>query len=452
MSFHLGKPILVMMIVSLISGVFILRRPTPPKADLNLWVFADAHYRTFGEIIPEFERRHGLDVNLVVLYPRSMTVRLASLFMSDAKAEDIPDLVELEIGIVGRFLRPPPDDIGFLPVEERLKESGYWDQLVRSRLAPWSKDGIVFGVPHDLHPVTITYRHDLFREAGIDLSQAKTWPQFHEACERFERYWAERGYRYRHALELPVSSSEYLQVMLLQRGINLIDNRDDVRLDDPKVAKTLAFYAQLVAGPRRIAGQTTPGNASFPRDVAEGNLCAFITPDWRVTYVKRYGGPSVSGRMRMMPLPIFEEGDAPTSTHGGTMMGITRACANPDAAWKLLEFLYFSEEGMAARRRHSDILPPIKSMWDDPYYHQPDPFFGGQKGNELFTDLADDIPARYVTPATPIATMAMNDALVRAVDHVERHGAEGLEDACRTWLAASARRLEARMKQWRFDE
>src|SRR5688500_6696038 len=131
MSFHLGKPILVMMIVSLISGVFILRRPTPPKADLNLWVFADAHYRTVGEIIPEFERRHGLDVHPVLRYLRPMTARLVPAYVSRAKAEDNQALVDLDIGDVGRFLRPAPDDIGLLPLEEPLKESRYCDQLVR---------------------------------------------------------------------------------------------------------------------------------------------------------------------------------------------------------------------------------------------------------------------------------------------------------------------------------
>ena len=34
---------------------------------------------------------------------------------------------------------------------------------------------MIFGVPHDVHPTTLTYRDDLFRQAGIDLSQAKTW-------------------------------------------------------------------------------------------------------------------------------------------------------------------------------------------------------------------------------------------------------------------------------------
>jgi arabinosaccharide transport system substrate-binding protein len=452
MSFNLGKPILVMVVISLISGVFILRRPPAPRADLDVWVFADSHYRTFADIVPMFEKRHDVTVNLSVMNGKSMAVRLSSLFMAVPDSTLIPDLVEMEIGLVGRFFRPPVPDIGFLPIERRLKESGHWEQLVHSRLAPWSKDGVVFGAPHDVHPVGITYREDLFRVAGIDLAEAKTWREFHSLCVQFERYWTQRGYRYRHALELPASSSEYLQVMLLQRGINLIDDRGNVRMDDPKAAETLAFYAQLVAGPRRITGVTNPGNAAFARDVAEGNLCAFITPDWRVTYIKNFGGPAVAGRMRMMPLPVFEAGDTPTSTLGGTMMGITRASRKQDMAWKLLEFLYFSDEGLAARRRHSDILPPIRKMWQDPYYHAPDPFFGGQRIHELLTDLAGKIPRRYVTPATPIATMALNDALVRAVDHVDEHGSVGLESACQEWLSAAARKLEARMKQWRFEE
>ena len=47
------------------------------------------------------------------------------------------------------------------------------DKIVAARLAPWSKDGVIFGVPHDVHPVAIAYRDDLFREAGIDLPAAR---------------------------------------------------------------------------------------------------------------------------------------------------------------------------------------------------------------------------------------------------------------------------------------
>src|SRR6185503_391134 len=47
-SFHLGKPILVMLVLALMCGIGIALRPGKgERADLVLWVFADAHARTY---------------------------------------------------------------------------------------------------------------------------------------------------------------------------------------------------------------------------------------------------------------------------------------------------------------------------------------------------------------------------------------------------------------------
>jgi arabinosaccharide transport system substrate-binding protein len=454
MSFHLGKPILVMMIIALIAGVVVAVRPGQEKADLTVWVFADSHYKAYRPLIPQFEKQNHVKVNLNVLNARALGVRLTSLFMSDEPNEEAPDLVEVEIGLMGRFLRPPTNYIGFLPLNDRLHDSGLDERIVPTRFAPWSKEGQIFGLPHDLHPCVMVYREDLFREAGVDLTQAKTWPQYHEACLKFRDYWVGRGFKTRHALELPESSSDYLQVMLLQRGINPIDSYGKVHLEDPRVASTLAFYAQLVVGKKKVTQQSSQGIGAFTRDLTEGSLCSFITPDWRVTYIKRYGA-AVSGKMRMMPMPVFDPTDAPTSTWGGTMMGITRGCKNPDLAWKLMQFLYFSKAGMNERQLSTEILPPIKTMWNDPFYHKPDPYFGGQKTSELFIALAPRIPPRYVSFASPAATLALNDALVRATNYVQTHennlDEKDLEAHCRIWLADAARDLRARMDQVRFE-
>ncbi|MEA2711082.1 MAG: arabinooligosaccharide transport system substrate-binding protein [Phycisphaerales bacterium] len=454
MSFHLGKPILVMLIIALVAGAVVAVRPNERKADLTLWVFADSHYKAYKPLIPEFERKHNCTVNLNVLSARALAIRLTSLFMSGEKNEETPDLVEMEIGLIGRFFRPPVADIGFRPLNDRLAESGLDQRIVKTRFAPWSKEGQIFGVPHDLHPCVIVYREDLFHEAGVDLTQAKTWPQYHAACLKFRDYWVARGYKTRHALELPESSSDYLQVMLLQRGINPIDSYGNIYLEDPRVAETLAFYAQLVAGNKKVTAQSSQGIGAFMKDVTEGSLCSFVTPDWRVTYIKRYGA-AVSGKMRLMPMPVFDPSDAPTSTWGGTMMGITKACENPDLAWKLMEHLYFSKPGMKARQESSEILPPITTMWNEPVYHAPDPYFGNQKASELYIELAPKIPARYVTFASQVATLELNQALVRATEYVKAHKDDlderELEGNCRKWLATSAADLRRRMDQWRFD-
>jgi arabinosaccharide transport system substrate-binding protein len=451
MEFHLGKPILILSIVAVLSGGLILSRLAPPQADLQLWTFTAAHADTYRAMIPDFERQHGLTVSIESLSSRAEGVRLESMFMSGQTRRPLPDLVEIEIGQIARFFRPPVDAIGLEPLNAYLERDGWTGRLLESRLATWSKDGVIFGIPHDVHPVSITYRDDLFRAAGIDLSQAQTWTQFQEMCLAFQDYWQQRGLPTRHAIELPRASADYLTVMLLQRGVNLIDADESIHIADPIVARTIAFYAQLVAGQRRIGGETAGGNEGlWSNDVVEGNLCAFMTPDWRVYPLKLYA-PSLSGSLRMMPLPRFEPSDAPTGTWGGTMIGITRGSQNKAAAWELLKHLYLSDEGLAQRQRVTDVLPAVKAWWDSPSYHAGDPYFGGQKIEELYINLARQLPARHVTPMTPIAQAHLSYVVGRAADYVDRQGTEGLEAQIQQWLAFAARDLAARIQHGRFD-
>ncbi|HEY7088716.1 MAG TPA: ABC transporter substrate-binding protein [Tepidisphaeraceae bacterium] len=451
MSFHLGKPILVMLLIAALSGAFIAVRPNPPKTDLVLWTFTDIHADTYRSIISQFEKQTGKTVSIQHLTSRAENVRLESIFMTGQDSPEVlPDVVEIEIGQVGKFFRPPIDEIGLLPLNDHLKRGGWDQRLVPTRVATWSKNGVVFGVPHDVHPVSITYRDDLFKEAGIDLSQAKTWPEFQEMALRFQEYWRAHGYPTRHAIELPEGSSDYLIVMLLQRGVNIVDQNQVVHINDPIVAKTLAFYAQLVAGDRAIASEAAGGSGVWANDAVLGNLCAFITADWRIFNFRKFA-PQLEGKLRMMPLPKFDPSDSPTATWGGTMIGITRNSKHHDDAWKLIEFLYFSQAGLDARLKVTDIIPPVMDQWSDPAFHRADPYFGGQKVQELYLDLAPQVRPRYVTPVTPIAQSTLSVVVNYAVRYVKQNGTNGLEEACQKWLNEAAEDLKARIEHDRFE-
>lgn len=444
MSFPLGKPILLMALIAAITGPTILLRSKRPPADLTLWVFAELHAETYRSVLGQFQRQTGRSVNVELLNGRAMPVRLQSMFMSNLADQPLPDLVELEIGWVGRFFRPPLDEVGLAPLNTLLKEHGWNHRIVQQRLATWSKQGTIFGVPHDVHPVTITYRKDLFDEAGIDLASASSWAEFQEKCLQFQAFWRARGYPLRQAIELPQASAEYLSVMLLQRGVNLVDDQEKIHFTDPKVAQTIAFYAQLVAGQRRIAAESAGGAGIWTNDAIAGNFCAMITADWRIYDLKKYA-PGLSGKMRMMPLPRFDPTDPPTSTFGGTMMGITRNSTRHDDAWKLIKFLYLSPAGLQARQEVSNILPSVIEQWNDPTYHREDPYFGGQKVDELYIQLARQIPRRYVTPASSIASTQLSIILNRAVNRLKRSGPDGLVEECTIWCAEAAEDLRRRI-------
>ncbi len=368
MEFPLGKPILAMLCASLFSGAALLCIGRTPSSDLTLWVFADSHARTYRSVKDRFEQETAKSV-AVDDVGDSINIRLASLFMAGRTGPALPDAAEIEIGNIGRFFRPPVSDIGFVPLNHYLETSGirvirtpadpgqsgwnarctsdgkiytfdagHWqpnptrarpdawiDRIIPARFAPWSKDGVIFGVPHDVHPVSLTYREDLFREAGIDLSTAKTWTQFQSDCEAFQNFWRAHGVARRHALELSASASDDLVIMLLQRHLNVVDDRGQIHLADEKVVKTIAFYAQLIAGPHSIGAQTDANTGIWISELERGDIGVFWTPDWRVELMRRYGhGDALRGKLRMMALPRFDSEDAPTSTWGGTMIGIPR--------------------------------------------------------------------------------------------------------------------------------
>ncbi|HTL31349.1 MAG TPA: hypothetical protein VL282_19100, partial [Tepidisphaeraceae bacterium] len=278
-----------------------------------------------------------------------------------------------------------------------------------------------------------------------------TWPAFQEKALKFQAYWKAHGAPNRRVLEVESAAANYFVVMLMQQHINPVDDNYAIYINDPKVAKTLAFYVQCVVGPRAIGADITPGPNMWMRDLASGDICAFFTPDWRHGYIKR-GCPEVAGKVRMMPLPRFNPDDARTASWGGTMIGIPKMAKDPKASFKLAQFLYLTPEAIDARRGVDDILPPVKAMWDDPIYQEPDPFYGGQKIGALYVELARELPPRLVTPFTSIAIAELN----RVVHNAMQLGRDGqfddLEQNCQKLLDDAAEDLQRRIEFGKFEE
>ncbi|MGD0464057.1 MAG: extracellular solute-binding protein [Tepidisphaeraceae bacterium] len=475
MRFSLGKPILVLSLAAAISAVAVWRHPVPPRADLVLWTFdqtdartyrdrfPDAHGRLMPSLAEQFQQQFGPRVRISLIGELGENIRLASALMSQADAQT-PDLCEIEIHSIGQFLRPPCDDVGLLPLNDFLEKSGWGRRIVASRFAPWSKTDprtgqrIIYGVPADVHPVTITYRKDLFEEAGVDLEAAKTWDEFQDRCLSFQRYWAAHGHRDRRAIALSTGGPDEIVEMLLQRHINLIDRAEKLHFTEAKLLETAIFYAQLLAGPRAIGADVSSG-VGWTEDLARGNVCAVCTPDWKAGYIRQFS-PELSGKVRMMPLPKFEPSDAPTSTSGGTMIGICRTCPHPEQAWKLLEFLCLSPQANQARiAAGDDILPAIPDYWNAPVYHQRDPFFagpsgtgGGQDVGDLYIRLARQIPERFVTPYTFQAELVLVAVLHRAEEYLASGGrTDGLSQPCAEWLAEAQDELQRRIDFGKFE-
>ena len=174
MRFPPGKPVLVLLFAAALSGMAVWRAPRPPRPDLVVWSFDQRNvdiFRRPPSLLDAFRRNTGLTASVSLMGQMGENVRLASAFMSGATGSAAPDLCEIEINSIGQFLRPPAADIGLLPLNDFLAQTGWDKRIVPTRFAPWSKlengKEIIFGVPLDVHPVAIAFRKDLFDSVSI---------------------------------------------------------------------------------------------------------------------------------------------------------------------------------------------------------------------------------------------------------------------------------------------
>ncbi len=116
--------------------------------------------------------------------------------------------------------------------------------------------------------------------------------------------------------------------------------------------------------------------------------------------------------MKLIPLPAFEAGGRRTSVRGGTMLGFPRTSEKFDQAWSSAKMLYTSPEIARELYRMVDIISPVRSLWEDPVYDEPDPFFMNQAKGQMYIDLAPTIPARSSSPYNQSAVLEIRDAAV----------------------------------------
>ena len=337
-SFPLGKGPMVMLVLFLISTLFIFGRSEEQGEDLEFWIFANTHYEEYQARVPIFETQNP-EVNVrLINFGGTMHDKLLTAMLSNFGA---PDLVEVEITSIGRFLKGAIDEVGFVDLRPRLESEGWMDKLVVSRFTPWSYRGRIFGVPHDLHPVVLLYRDDLFKAAGVEMTAVETWDDFIAAGKKATRDLDGDGKIDQYAIVLDRRTESDYFSLLLQQGGGFFDEDGNVIIDSELAIETLEFSRRcstnMKSQPRYTEhGTVDPSNFAAMQD---GKILSVLAPDWYVGILKSQV-PQMAGKWKAIGMPAWHPGGRRTTTRGGTMIGITKQCENPDRAWELLKFTY----------------------------------------------------------------------------------------------------------------
>lgn len=414
----LGLAPVVLFVTSVVLAVvlWVTGGPTGGGREMRVWTFDG------GAVYPV--ESSGVPVRTELAPLRLAMVRTGARAIGSKPGQGASDVIETEITSAGNFFR---DESFFLPLDQYLSNSSLAGEFVQARVELWRSGGKQLFLPRDVHPVTLTYRVDLWREAGVDLETITTWEELIQAGRKLLEYHRETVAPF----ELPKGNAAVVLLILQQRGVDIVAEN---ALLDPRVAETLDAYGRWV---REVGNDTTRTLELTAGQIARRELASAWTPDWRAGQLKRVA-PELAGKMRMMPLPIFASGDRRSASWGGTGVGIPRDAPDVEKSWRLIEQSFLDRELQVNRYVEAGILPPVRRFWGDERIVAADPYFGGQSVGLLQVKLAEECGGIRPSPILSLVQLELNQLVAKAVNE---------PSSLREAIQRATARIELRRKQ-----
>ena len=434
--------------LAVVSAIVLVLWPIPPKAGLVFWIFAKTHQHLYDPMTAAWNSTQppAESVHTVLLSGDALQRRLLSGFLS---ATPLPDLVEAYAQIVAQAFKGPLEDVGFVDLTDLVQAEGIAKQINAPSFAPWTSHGRIFGLPHDVHPVLLAYRADLIEAAGIDVATIETWDDFVRLLRPLVRDVDGDGYPDHYLLNIWETNPELIESLMLQAGGVLFDAQEQLVMHSESNARVLATVVSWTTGPNRIAVNAPEFDAAGNKMRLDGTVLFSFMPDW-LTGAWRQDLPQLAGKVKLMPLPGWEQGGRRTTVMGGTMLGIPKRVKHFDSAWRYAKNLYLSPDLARGLFRTTGIISPVKHHWTDPVYDEPSPYFCGQRYGRLYIAAAPDVPPRTSSPYNALARGKMADSALALKAYAQQYGkytvAELLPEA-RQLLAQAEAQVHAQMQR-----
>lgn len=435
--------------LALASVVLAALFPVHQEKGTRFWLFAQKHHELYVPLVKEWNQAHPEQpLVMSLLGVQSMEQRLLSSFMSGVPSAE---LLEVERAMSARVFAGPLESVGFADLTDRVMTEGLLGKLHPASFKPWSMDGRIFGLPHDLHPVMLGYRADIVDAAGIDVSTIETWDDFVRVLTPLLYQHGKRRDG-RHLLNLWETHATTLEILALQAGGGLVDARGLPILDHPANVRVLAQACEWIAGPEQVAGDAPYFSPSGNQLLLDGFVIASFMPDWMCN-IWRKEIPQLEGKVKLMPMPAWDKGGRRTSVWGGTMLAIAKDAPDQDRLWSVAKHLYLSKEVATRLYTEGDIVTPVTEFWSDPIYDRPDAYFSGQAPGRMYINLADQVPDRFNSPFAQLASARLQSAasdLVRVARSSGKATRAELEPIARELLNQAQADLMRHVRRNRF--
>jgi multiple sugar transport system substrate-binding protein len=279
------------------------------------------------------------------------------------------------------------------------------------RFAPyaWTQgkgaDGSVYGIPVDLGPGVMYYRTDIFKNAGIDVSEAiKDWDSYIKAGEKLKAK----------NIQLIASAADVAQAIIfttVPEGEGLYFDKEG----NPVVTSERFVHAFEVAKEIRdkgLDGKILAWSNEWYEGFRNGTFATQLSGAWLLGHLNNWIAPGTAGKWGVSHLP-----DGIYGSWGGSFLSIPTQSTKQDDAWKLIEYMTTRRDVQLKHFETIAAFPANVTTYDDALFSQEMPFLGGQKARLLFAEVAKNIKPVAPAKGDHVArSIILENALMEVLD------------------------------------
>ncbi len=351
------------------------------KPRVIMWAYAANNIVEWKQREADVEKKFNVDFIIETVAEQAFVQRLQAAMMDGSG----PDIIEWRIE-QNQILSSDPKKCLAIPLDKYTSKSAVFKNVNKGRVAWCTYGGKVYGLPHDMHPVSLIYNDKLWKDVGVDMAKINTWDEFFAAAQKLS---AEKkdGKPVHYALPYDQGGLGATMWMIWQQaGAQVLDKNGKPTFDSPAFKE----FVQKWLGWIDLGVMCAWDWGNFGAQLNNGTLASYTSPDW---WISQVNDASKNWPFKVRPLPYYKQGGPRTSSWGGTFMTITKTAKNPDDLYKVVEYLQYDRDAIVnIRFPATDMLPPI-NVYDAAPFHKADARFGGFKLGELLIDLANEMPA-----------------------------------------------------------
>lgn len=258
----------------------------------------------------------------------------------------------------------------------------------------------VYGLPIDSGPLALFYNKATFDKAGV-TEPPNTWDEYYEAAKKIHAL----GPDYYIATNTGSSndwSTGFMALLWQGQARPYTVDGENVTIDftgDENTKKVLDFWQKMIDEGlinTKIAGWSDDWN----RGLADGTIASLTIGSWMPNNLLN-GAAAASGNFRVATMPQWNEGENYNGMDGGSAFSIVKGTKKRDAAWKFIDFVCHSREGIQNRMYNGAFPADKESLTDETFLKGNDTlltYFGGQEYNKVLAEAANQKFSEFQYP------------------------------------------------------